>query len=1192
MERKLSKEELAQKAIELIDEAEQLEERKEWYKAIELYQKAAEKLQQSGYLSHRIQDIYSRVTEINNYLKQQKTYDQAQSQIQKAKLDQLQDQAFTLIDGAKKDEKNRLFNDAIQKYMSAIKLLVECGWTETQLENLKTTIETLAQNIGEEKEMNIEVREPIQYQEALQDTSVSLQIDKKAEAIKTFEDKKKREEENQKKAFYLLDKAKEFEKKKEIGNAILHYEKAVELLNSLGWTQQTQNIYLIIEKLKSDKENIEKSQIKQPQESIYLKEKLLEKPAISQKDIDNKKQKLMEFEQRKKNEEKIQSDAFKLIDLGKRLDNERKYDEAIKDYNESIELFRSIGWDSYIEPIVNTIRDIKDRRQREKEAILNRQRREKELNKFEKMIQEAQKEEVIKVSQDLELKSQEFERIRLEEKKSENQFYSILDNADKFLRGNNYDNALNEYKRALDFLKKMGPGWESYIPTVEATISTIEQQKNVFIEKEVETLRKTEEAKLKALNFQQNVSEQLSLERERLKQRKFQLKGREDELKYREQRKQVAFKLLEAGQNYMSQGDLDKAIYAYQNAGNVFAEIQWNDEVILIEKTIIEIESKKNEILLSEQKRMEELIEHRKKDKLFQIKITEQLELEKEKIRQRELSLIEQKEKFKLYETSRQKAFKLLDDAENYLRFGQYDNAIEIYRNAELKLIELRFPTNVIKENIQKIEEKRREKELQKQEDKEILIQKERENIAFQRKVSEDIDKEKEHLMLKQIQLKKEEQIKETLEKRRNEAFEILDEAERFTKNQDYDKVLESYRIAEIILSELRFPTDSIKNMMQKVSELKNQKQIEKQYQLQKELEKIEEEHQLQAMVEDRQKQYQAEILAKQLASQEKENLIKAQMNAREAANSLLEEAGNYLKRTEPDYDKGISLYVQARSILEENVGWEPEINNMNNLINDLQEEKVRFLERKRIEEQENWKSQQEYINFEQEVKRLNLEHEKQKEQKRFELEKFETQRATADKLKNQALKLINEGKRMAKLGDFDKAYNNFNIAIIKFREIGWNDEIQYIESEINDTKNLENLNKNDELELLKIHEELEQKAKVEQQKREQEGQKLRQSLGEISDLAFDVSKMIEDRKKELVTIKEKEVETIKMEAKDFSRNMGRMLRLKQDILAELKKKEEILKQGIVEEQKIKERKDVDEISRMLKDVAKKRKKE
>ena len=1192
MEKKLSKEELAQKAIELIDEAENLEERKEWYKAIEQYQKAAVNLQQSGYLTHRIQDIYSRVTDINTYLKQQKVYEQAQSQIQKAKLDQLQDQAFTLIDAAKKDEKNRLFNDAIQKYMSAIKLLVECGWTETQLENLKTTIENLAEHIGVENETNTEIREQTQYQEAQQDTTVSLQVDKKAEAIKAFEDKKKREEENQNKAFYLLDKAKEFEKKKEVGNAILHYEKAVELLNSLGWTQQTQNIYLIIEKLKSEKEILEKSEIKQPQKNLYLKENLLEKPAISQKDIDNKKQKLMEFEQRKKSEEKIQNDAFKLIDSGKRLDNERKYNEAIKNYNKSIELFRSIGWDSYIEPIVNAIRDIKDRQQREKDAISNRQKREIELSKLEKMIQEAQKEESIQISQDLESKRQEFERLRLEEKNSEKQFYSILDNADKFLREKNYDNALKEYKRSLDFLKKMGTGWESYVPTVEATISTIEQQKNAFIEKEEESLRKIEESKLKELNFQQKISEQLSLEREKLKQREIQLKEQQEELKYREQRKQVAFKFIEAGQNYMNQGDLDKAIYAYQNAGNTFAEIQWHDEVILIEKTIIEIESKKNEILLSEQKRMEELIEQRKKEKLFQIKISEQLELEKEKLRQKELSLIEQKEKLKLYESSRQETFKLLDNAENYLRLGQYDNAIEIYRNAELKLIELRFPTNVIKENIQKIEEKRREKELQKQKDKEVLIQKERENIAFQRKVSEDINKEKEHLMLKQIQLKKDEQIKGTLEKRKNEAFEILDEAETFTKNKDYDKALESYRIAEIILSELRFPTDSIKSMMQKVNELKNQKQIEKQSQLQKELEKLEEEHQLQAMIEARQQQYQAEILAKQLASREKENLIMAQMNAREVANSLLEEAGNYLKRTEPDYDKGISLYVQARSILEENIGWEPEINNMNNLINNLQEEKARFLERKRIEEQEKWKSQQEYINFEQEVKRLNLEYEKQKEQKRFELEKFENQRATADKLKNEALKLIDEGKRMSKLGEFDKAYNNFNIAIVKFREIGWNDEIQYIEIEINNTINNEHLTKKDELELLKIHEELEQKAKVEQQKRQQEGQKLRQSLGEISDLAFDVSKMIEDRKKELVIVKEKEIDTIKIGAKDFGRNMGRMLRLKQDILAELQKKEDVIKQKQIDEQKIKERKDVNEISRMLKDVAKKQKKE
>lgn len=91
MERKLSKEELAQKAIELLDQAEDFEQRQEWYKAIENYQRAADYLQQSGYLTHRIQDIYTRATEINNYLKQQQAYDQSQFLVKQAQLDQLQD---------------------------------------------------------------------------------------------------------------------------------------------------------------------------------------------------------------------------------------------------------------------------------------------------------------------------------------------------------------------------------------------------------------------------------------------------------------------------------------------------------------------------------------------------------------------------------------------------------------------------------------------------------------------------------------------------------------------------------------------------------------------------------------------------------------------------------------------------------------------------------------------------------------------------------------------------------------------------------------------------------------------------------------------------------------------------------------------------------------------------------------------
>ena len=145
MQRKLSKEELAQKAIELLDHAENFEEKKEWYKAIENYQKAAEFLQQSGYLTHRIQDIYTRATEINHYLKQQKAYESSQTQIQKAQLDQLQDQAFILLDEAKAYEESSKLQNAIQNYLSAIKLLAQSGWSEIQLENLKSKIVALTE---------------------------------------------------------------------------------------------------------------------------------------------------------------------------------------------------------------------------------------------------------------------------------------------------------------------------------------------------------------------------------------------------------------------------------------------------------------------------------------------------------------------------------------------------------------------------------------------------------------------------------------------------------------------------------------------------------------------------------------------------------------------------------------------------------------------------------------------------------------------------------------------------------------------------------------------------------------------------------------------------------------------------------------------------------------------------------------
>jgi len=156
---------------------------------------------------------------------------------------------------------------------------------------------------------------------------------------------------------------------------------------------------------------------------------------------------------------------------------------------------------------------------------------------------------------------------------------------------------------------------------------------------------------------------------------------------------------------------------------------------------------------------------------------------------------------------------------------------------------------------ISKIHEKKKEQEILKQKKIEQQLQKEKVYKEFQETIAESFKNERERLKAKTIQIKKRERIQEELEKRRQQAFTILDEAESFINSVDYDRAIERYRKAELILNELHFSTDAIKNMMVKVLNLRKQKEEEKELELQRDLERIEEERSLQALIEERKRQ-------------------------------------------------------------------------------------------------------------------------------------------------------------------------------------------------------------------------------------------------------------------------------------------------------------------------------------------------
>jgi len=1654
MQRKPTNEELAQMAIQLLDQAEILESEKNWPKAIENYTNAAEYLKQSGYLQHRIEDIYTRITDLNNYIQQDKALMQ---QTQVASIEQLQDQGFALLDAAKKLESEGRLEDAIQQYMSAISLLAQAGWTETQLDNIKGTVIKLGQTMQRQQQLQQQsTQQPAGAISVAQPQGVTTaDVDPKAAALKAYEAKKKQEEDMQNEAFALIDQAKTFEQAKQFDGAIANYEKAIGLLNTLGWTQQTQNMGTVVEKLKRDKMAHEAALAQRAQQAAAASQASTQfQASMQQAEPQLREMKLLEFEAKKKQEEKIQTKAFNLIDIGKRFEREKKYDEAITQFEESISLLKSINWDSYIQPVITFINDIKLKKQKEVEAEQIRAKRQTELTTLQQTIQAKQKEQFVQSAQESELKRREFEQKRQQEIQKEKEFFAVLDNADKTLQEGDYDTALGEYGKALDILSELGTGWENYIPAIQSTITTMNQRKLDLSKRELEIQKKKTFQDQKEQEFQQQIAEQLKEEREKLKQKALSVKEREDELQYRQRRKDKAFKYLDSAQDYIKQTEYDKAIYAYQNAANIFAEIQWLDEIPIIENSIrelikrrdqqkqikqgqlqkqiesrekdkefqkqiarqlreereaikqkevqikerdaelkrreerkneafklfdeaqkqvsqgefdkaieiyhqtanifaeiqwqseidliqnsiIEIENMKREAEIRKQQEMQAALAREKQDRTFQEQISKEMEFHSDKLKEREIQLRErekeiefreagkdaafelldeaqgllkqgkfdeslnlyhevanifaqiqwtdeipvvqeairdienkkrekelwkqrsmteaiqketshrafseqikqqrniekskllekqnlaaerqkitaqivakQQEAFKAIEkgdsalsieqfddaiqefqkgisllteigweesylkllkenlqaieirkqekakaeqqkqdnllrqqeeqeqfqktisdhflrekermkvkkievqkreavirrmeTRKTEAFKLLDqaeklmiqgqyeesvenyrqaelilneiqyptdaisemiskvlekkreqellqqqqmelqlkrqhedsliqqqiaermkaeqdsmklkqiqlqkqdelrvylenrkneafnlleEAESFMNRGQYEKSLEYYRDAELKLNELQFPTEAVRQMIVRVQEKKREQELIKQREMDIRVQREKEEMTFQSQINEEFKKEKGRLKIKQIQVQKRAEMQELLEKRKDDAFKLLDEAETFTKRYDYDNALESYRKAELILNEIQYPTESIKNMVLRVSNLKVQKDQRGEYELQRKLEVLEEQKAVQNLIEERQRQEREKKLAQHIALQKREKMIQEQVSAREAAYALLEEAGRHLKRQIPDYDTAISMYVQARNTLAENVGWEPEINNINSLIKDLQQEKANFEERKRLEEQARFERQEEYEIFQEELRKRKADVEQQKSEQRAKYREFEEQKLYITESREDGMKMIDDAKKYAKMHQFQKSYELFDNAIKKFKEIGWTAQIRYIDNEINNVLALEERVKNEEAEIQRIQEELEKQRGVEADRRERDEKIKKKSVQDVGALADQVAELIMAQKAQAHLTEQERQEKLKQDALTFSKNMGSMITIKTDLLAEIAKAKEQEKEKAEEAQKEEEKGEIDEITRMIREAAKKGKK-
>jgi len=447
MQGNLMSSELAQKALDLLNEAESLEKEGDWVKVIEKYKLAVDCLEKSGYLTHRVQDIYDRITEINKYIKQEQLY---RTQTQTSQIQQLEDEAFSLLDVAKKLELEGSFKDSIQQFMEAIRLFVKAGWSETQLENLKSKIINLTTSLEQQNEIlssQQEILMPVRSQIEPEKSSTQIDTEHKIKALEAYEVIKKKEEETQDIAFAHIDKAKEFEKNKKFDDALKEYQKSIELLNSIGWVQQTENLQTIIKNLEKERANYESIQIqlKQPQDYDFIQEEIRKLKAQHEKQKVEQQSKLKEYKVRKISIEALRDEGLNLIDEGNRNVRFKKFNKAYDCFNKAISNFKEIGWDTQAQYIKIEIENAKKLEIKYKQEELEIKRLQDEL------VAQQDYEKKRRIAEDLKMK----QRIREVGAYAE-EISSLIEIQKKELKLSEQEK-LNQIKReAKDFSRDMG----------------------------------------------------------------------------------------------------------------------------------------------------------------------------------------------------------------------------------------------------------------------------------------------------------------------------------------------------------------------------------------------------------------------------------------------------------------------------------------------------------------------------------------------------------------------------------------------------------------------------------------------------------------------------------------------------------------------------------------------------------------
>ncbi|MCK4379668.1 MAG: hypothetical protein KAW51_00910 [Candidatus Lokiarchaeota archaeon] len=610
------------------------------------------------------------------------------------------------------------------------------------------------------------------------------------------------------------------------------YKQIKDKIDERGWIEQSQ-IYT--------------NQIKIYQGKLEKHKKLLEveaQKAQREKDLEDmhKIGKVVEIDQKKfgtlekkKEEKEFQKYITEMVNKAEKL--EREFDSAMKKAIKKGEILESTPYSEVID-IYKQIKDkIDERGWIEQSQIYKNQIKiyQGKLEKHEKLLEvEAQKAQREKDLEDMhkvgrrEIKPAKPEKIKeLEAEDKEEDILlekamNLIDEAEKTVKSyelsirkdiliykNPYDKVVSNYEEARELFKKIGWNDES-----NRLINTIKFYKD----------KKEKDDKLRAIEQKKLEKSEIGLESVKINTEKEFLERQKRLSEFEEKQKQAdettaeIFDMIQEAEKIAQEYELkvksgvfdyeapyEKIINIYRDARKRFEEINWKEESAKLIDTIKFYREK-----LAQDKKMRvleaEKVKKREEELKIQQRLLEQARQEQEKLLQkRKESLHLRKERVAQFETQKDKAFRLMDQAKRELRQNNFDKSIESYKESEKIFIDIKWEEGIkmVRDSVVMINSKKKayeleQKELEERKVKKILIEEKlEEKLAEAQLIRKRQQEEKRKEFLK-IQREKE-QERQTSE----EAYDLLEEGTILMNNGKFPEAYDKFIVARELFQKI-----------------------------------------------------------------------------------------------------------------------------------------------------------------------------------------------------------------------------------------------------------------------------------------------------------------------------------------------------------------------------------------------------